>query len=152
MVRAAALGAVAGMRSQLPLALLALAAKQGRFAADSGPPLALLRSPVALSLLGISAIGELIVDKLPFVPARHELGPMAGRVLFGALAGATLTIEANRSPWGGAFVGGLAAGLATDAAYHARVAAGRATALPDPLLGLMEDVLALGLGRLATSR
>ena len=146
---AALLGVVAGMRSQMPLALLAVKASQGRFAADAGLPLCLLRSRAALLGLGGFTIAELIADKLPFLPSRHELGPMAGRVVLGGVAGAALTHEAGQSALAGAALGAVGAGLGTDGAYHARVALGQATGVPDPVLGAVEDVLAIGLGLLA---
>jgi uncharacterized membrane protein len=150
-VRAAALGAVAGMRSQLPLAALAVAARRRTFAADAGPPLSYLRSPAALRLLALAASGELVVDKLPFVPSRHELGPMAGRVVVAAVAGAALAHEAGASTPVGGLAAAVVAGLVTDGTYHARASLGRVTGIPDPFLGAAEDCVALTLGWLAVA-
>jgi uncharacterized membrane protein len=147
--RAATLGIVAGMRSQLPLALLALEANQGKFAADARPPWSLLRSRAALLGLGFSAIGELIVDKLPFVPSRIDAGPLAGRVVVGGVVGAALSADAGHSGPVGGLVGAVSAGLGTVGAYHARLALGRATPVPDPVWGAVEDALAITLGLLA---
>jgi uncharacterized membrane protein len=148
--RAVAFGIVAGMRSQLPLALLAMAANQGRFAADAGPPLRLLRSRAALLVLGLSAMGELIVDKLPIVPDRIDPGPLTGRVVVGGVAGAALTSERGHPALAGALCGAIGAGMGTEGAYHTRIALGRATSIPDPVWGAIEDALAISLGLLAT--
>ena len=145
-VQAAGLGLVAGMRSQLPLALLALGAGRGRFAVDADGPLGLLRSPVAQRLLVLSAIGEFIGDKLPIVPSRLNAGPLFGRMLFGGLAGAAVATEARRSTVLGAVVGAGGAMLGTQAGYHARVALGEATGIPDPVWGAVEDAAAVALG------
>jgi uncharacterized membrane protein len=134
------------MRSQLPLALLALATRHENDGVSAGPARDLLRSPVARTALGLAAIGELIVDKLPFVPNRNEPGPLAGRMIFGGVAGAALARETGWSALAGALVGSTAAGFAAVGAYHLRAAAGRATGLPDPLLGGGEDALAIALG------
>lgn len=145
-VQAAGLGVVAGMRSQLPLALLALGAGRRRFAVEADGPLGLLRSPVAQRLLVLSAVGEFAGDKLPFVPSRLNPGPLFGRMLFGGLAGAAVAIEARRSPLLGAALGAGGAVLGTQAGYHARVALGEATGIPDPVWGVAEDVAAVALG------
>ena len=145
-VQAAGLGVVAGMRSQLPLALLALGAGRRRFAVEADGPLGLLRSPVAQRLLVLSAVGEFVGDKLPFVPSRLKPGPLFGRMLFGGLAGAAIAVEARRSPALGAVIGAGGAVLGTQAGYRARVALGESTGLPDPVWGVAEDAASVALG------
>ncbi|MBA2598140.1 MAG: DUF4126 family protein, partial [Chloroflexia bacterium] len=95
-IRAAGLGVVAGLRSQLPLALLALAAGRGYFNVGAHAPLRLLGEPVARRVLGLAAIGEFVGDKLPMTPSRLSPGSFAGRLLFGGLAGAAVAAEAGR--------------------------------------------------------
>ncbi|GAA2371576.1 hypothetical protein [Dactylosporangium salmoneum] len=70
LVRAALLGASAGARSTAPLAVLA--ARHGGW----------LRG-----LSSAAALGELVLDKLPQTPSRLAPGPLAGRLVSGALAG-----------------------------------------------------------------
>ena len=146
--RALALGAVAGMRTQLPLALLAFAARSGCFAARAGPPLSLLRSPAVFPLLALSAAGEMVVDKLPIAPSRLAPGPLFGRLVFGGVAGAVVAQEADHSTVAGAALGAVGAALGAEAGYHTRVALGRVTGVPDPVWGAVEDVAALALGLL----
>jgi uncharacterized membrane protein len=140
------LGAVAGLRTQLPLALLARAANDGRFAAAAEPPLALLRSPWTQRVTSIAAIAELIGDKLPTTPSRLDPGPLAGRFLFGALAGAAVMANSRRSPLSGALLGAAAACLGALCGYYLRRRLGQLTSIPDPLLGLAEDGVAVTLG------
>jgi uncharacterized membrane protein len=142
-LRAATLGAVGGMRSQLPLALLALTTRD---AARYGPfPAAPLRV-----LAGVAAIGELIGDKLPTTPSRLEPAPLIGRLAIGALAGGMLSAEAGDARGDGALCGAAGAGLGAFAGYHLRRRAGEATGLPDPLFGAVEDGIAIALGLWAT--
>jgi len=150
--RVAQLGVVAGLRSQLPFALLALAARRGEFAADAGRPLALLRASAALPLLGFAAVGELVGDKLPTTPSRLAPGPLLGRVAFGAAAGAAVAREAGRAVGLPAALGGAGAALGSVVGYRLRAGAGRATGLPDPILAVVEDALAIGLGVVALRR
>ena len=145
-VQAAGLGAVAGMRSQLPLALLAVGAGRGRFAVAAEGPLGVLRSPIVQRLLVLSAVGEFAGDKLPFLPSRLTPGPLVGRMLFGGLAGAAIASEARRSPALGAVLGAGGAVLGAQAGYHARAGLGSATGFPDPVWGLAEDAAAVALG------
>jgi uncharacterized membrane protein len=144
--RAVVLGVVTGMRTQLPLALLAAQAKRGRFAADSAPPPTSLHSSAALPLLTISAAGEMVVDKLPIAPSRLAPGPLFGRFLFGGLAGALVARGAGQRILTGAVLGAGGAGVGAFAGYHVRVWLGETTGLPDPIWGALEDTLALALG------
>jgi uncharacterized membrane protein len=146
--QAAGLGTVAGMRTQLPLALLSLAAIRGRFAEESGAPLSLLHSPIAQRVLVLSAAGELIADKLPFTLSRLEPGPLFGRLLCGGLAGAAITAEARQSPALGVALGAAGALLGAESGYHARAFLGRVTDVPDPVWGVVEDATAITLGLL----
>jgi uncharacterized membrane protein len=145
------LGVVAGLRTQLPLALLAVQARRGRFAAGSTAPYGLLRSPAVLPILALSAAGELAVDKLPIAPSRLDPGPLFGRFLFGGLAGAAIAREADRSPLTGAMLGAAGAGLGAFAGYHLRVLLAETTGVPDSLWGVAEDFAALTMGAIASA-
>ena len=149
--RAAGIGVVAGLRSQLPLALISLAVWRGELNSD-GPVRGRLRSPRILAVLGLSALGELVGDKLPIVPSRTAPKPLAGRVLFGGVAGTVLSAESGRSSLAGAALGGLGALLGSYAGQRARAALGRTTGVPDPVLGVVEDALALAIGSMVTRR
>ena len=145
-LRAVQLGVVAGMRSQMPFALLALAAQRGEFAAGAGRPLSLLRAPAALAGLGFAALGEVVGDKLPRTPSRLAPGPLIARLVIGAAAGAAMAREAERSTGPAAGLGAAGAALGSYAGYHLRASAGRTSGMPDPVWGATEDVLAVALG------
>lgn len=124
------LGAVCGMRTFLAPATLAW---RGQI---EGTP--------ARLLLTAAAVGEAIGDKTPFVPARTSPLSLGGRTLSGALCGAAV---AGAS---GVAVGVLGALAGTFGAHRARAALTELTGLPDPLLGVAEDALAVFVAALAT--
>jgi len=149
--RALTLGLVTGMRQQLPVALLAVAASRGRFDPGSGRLAHQLGSPGAVASAVTAAVAELVADKLPFTPARTRSGPMLGRVTTGGLVGAAVLSDAGRPPALGAALGAAGAAAGAVAGSRARAALRRRTNLPDPLWGAVEDLAALGLGVLAVA-
>lgn len=148
LARAALLGAATGIRSQLPLALLARAASRGEIALGEATPapLAWLRHPKAAPLTRFSAVGETIGDKLPFVPARSKPGPLLGRVALGGLVGALASQAEGAAVLPGTLVGAAAGGLLAVAATKIRAAGVKRTGLPDPVWGALEDAATLGIG------
>lgn len=139
------LGVVAGMRSMMPLAVLALTMSRRPEIVPAAAPIrwfAML--PVAI-ILGLAAIGELVVDKLPSCPNRTALGPFVGRLITGGLAGAALVQTGHINAWIGAALGAVGAVLGTFGFFHARRFVGRVTGIRDPLVGTLEDVIAIAL-------
>jgi uncharacterized membrane protein len=149
LTRALLLGAVAGMRSQLPLALLGLETYRGRFDPGRSRLARRLDRPGGVIALGVASLGEIVGDKLPATPSRTRPGPFTGRVAIGTVAGAAVYRDAGRPVVCGAVAGGLAAAGGTLAFARARAALGRRTPVPDLAWGAVEDVLALTLGLLA---
>src|ERR1700753_3526053 len=84
------IGIVAGLRSMPAPAAASGAARLG-WIHLGGSHLAFMGSLVAVWTLSILALGELVNDKLPNTPSRTAPGPLAGRLVMGALAAATLT-------------------------------------------------------------
>lgn len=150
--RSTALGFVAGLRSQAPLALLAIATNRGDVGRHGVSPAGLLRKPAVLVGLCVSAVGEAVADKLPITPGRLEAAPLGGRLFFGALAGSMLNRDRGAPIVAGAALGALGALAGSYAGYHARSYLGRSTGLPDALWAGVEDATAIGLGLLATRR
>ena len=127
---AALIGVACGMRSAIGPAALAWRGQLG--------------GTRTKRLLTAAAAGEVVADKTPVVPPRTSAPALGGRVLSSAMCGWRL---AGR--WG-AVSGGLGALAGTFGAYRARAALGEATEVPDPLLGVAEDALAVALAALAT--
>ena len=149
--RAIALGGVAGLRSLLAPALLS--SKMARKHPDSAAgklSVALSEPPVAMTLKALSA-GELIGDKLPNTPSRIAPLPLAARALSGALVGGAVFGTARRPTWIGALLGATAAVGAAYGGYHLRKLADEKLSLPDPVIALVEDAIAVGIGTAALS-
>lgn len=152
--RAAGLGAVSGLRSLTGAAVVAheLAGRGGlrrRRIRRRGRPLErwLSRTTVARPL-ELLALGELIADKLPGLPARIAPGPLVARAVIGGVLG---SLAAGRE-WrvGGPLIGAGSAVAAAFVGWWVRREAARATHLPDGALAAAEDALALALaGRVA---
>jgi uncharacterized membrane protein len=107
-------------------------------------PLALMASPVVAYLFTLLAAGELVADKLPFTPSRLSAGPLAGRLILGALCGSVLHAVLQHSLLLGAALGGFGGLLGSYLGYILRrllVTKGR---LPDFVVALTEDVIAIG--------
>lgn len=126
---AALIGAVCGMRTFTGPAVLAL---RGRMA-----------GPVRLPLTAF-AVGEAVGDKTAIVPARTSAPSLGARMLSGALSGRALAGPP------GVVLGALGALAGTFGAYRARAALTELTGLPDPLLGVAEDAVAVAAATLAT--
>lgn len=137
------LGAIAGLRSMSAPALLARSVRRGDLDAPNVP---VLGSPKISGLLALLAIGEMIADKTPFVPARTSAPALIGRLLSGALVGATLFASEGRRGNSGAVLGALSA-LAAAYAGEGLRSAGARKGIPDPILATLEDRLVLTLGR-----
>jgi len=125
-----ALGAVCGMRTLLGPALVAREASKN-----------------AQAVFGLLAVGEFVGDKMPRTPSRFQPLGLAGRTLSGAGVGYVLCRRAGRSPWLGLALGACAALLGAYGGYHARKALGEALHIPDALVAVGEDALAVSIGR-----
>lgn len=125
-----ALGMVSGMRTMLGPALVAKGASDN----------------VKLVFRVLSA-GELVGDKLPKTPSRLAPGPLLGRAVSGGAVGYVLCRRAGQSPWLGVALGAGAAVLGAYGGCHARKALGESLHLPDAIVAVGEDALAIGIGR-----
>jgi uncharacterized membrane protein len=144
-MRALLLGLVAGIRSQVPVALLAIEAEQGRFDPGSGKLARRFASREGMLGAVVAAGGELVADKLPMTPSRLTAGPFLQRLATGGTVGAAVHYDAGRSLALGALLGAAGAGAGAFVATKARAAAAARGRLPQPLLGAVEDVVAVGL-------
>jgi uncharacterized membrane protein len=153
LARSATLGFVAGLRSLMPLALLAEHLQEhGPDIADGGWAIDWLASPGAAVVLGLAALGELIGDKLPSTPSRLDPLPLAGRVVLGGTAGALASLAEGRSSDVGAAVASVGALAGSVLGYSLRKKLTRLVPLRGAIVALGEDMLALALGRWAVRR
>jgi uncharacterized membrane protein len=137
-------GVTAGLRTMTAPASLALAQQQPGAAKNW-----LLGSPRAARVLTTLALGELVFDKMPFAPKRIAPAGLSARLLSGAMCGAAAV--AGKDQTTGALLGIAGALASSFAGYAIRKGAGRASGVPDSLVGLAEDAVAIGLGMVAAS-
>jgi len=148
---ALAIGIVAGLRSMTAPAAVSWAAHLHRLDLRD-PRLAWLGSTIAISTISVLGLGELIADKLPFVPNRTSPLPMAFRILSGAICGAALCLSANRLILPGTLLGGLGAINGAFGGFHVRRLLVKYLEIPDTAIALAEDGLAIGVGFFLVSR
>ena len=142
------IGCVCGLRSMTAPAVVAWGAHLGWLHLQDSH-LAFFANKISLVVFSLFAIGELIADKLPFIPPRTQAGPLGVRILFGAMCGAALCISGAASPLLGAILGGLGGVAGAFAGYHYRRSL--SGEVPDLLLALLEDLVAVGGGFLLVS-
>jgi len=119
------MGAVCGLRTFTGPAIIAEGAGAGRN---------------ALMLL---AAGELIADKLPFMPNRTDAPGLAARFISGAFCGMAIAGRRKRSE---RVLSGIVAGTAALAAAYAGYQYRKRVKLPPLAAALIEDAVAVGAG------
>lgn len=92
-----------------------------------------------------AAVGELVADKTPYIGSRLDAGPLAGRVIVGALCGARVAAKKGGNAALGLAVGGAAAYASAHFFYHLRRSATE-SGIPDLAFAVAEDAAALVIG------
>ena len=146
---AAAIGAVAGLRSLMAPAAVSWAASSRKLDVE-GPAVEWFASRTTAKVLMGLAIAELIADKLPFTPDRTEPASLALRIVSGSLCGAAISSAARASTGMGALLGGMAAVAGAFAGIKLRETGDR-EGLPALPVALAEDAIAVGAGVAAAS-
>jgi uncharacterized membrane protein len=151
LVLAFGVGIVAGLRSMTAPAVIAWAAHLG-WINLAGSHLAFMSSPWTVGILTIGALGEFVADLMPNTPARTAAAGLTARIVTGSLSGACLGVAGNASPWAAALLGAVGALAGAFGGYQVRVGLVRALKVPDFAIAIPEDLVAIGLGLLLTSR
>jgi hypothetical protein len=140
------LAAATGLRTFLPLLMMAGAERLNLFGLQLNDSWAWVTSDAAMIALGVAAVIEFVGDKIPGVDhALHSLGLVARPVAAAVAAGGLFAgVDPTTAAVAGVIVGAPTA-LAFNAAQgSARVASTATTAgLGNPLLSLIEDVLSV---------
>lgn len=146
-----AIGIVSGMRSLTAPAVAAWAARLN-WLNLAGTRLAFMGSTAAVAIFTVLAIVELIADKLPSTPSRTAPVGLTARFLCGALAGACVGVSAGQSPAYGTILGAAGGVAGAFAGYQWRTGLVRALKVPDFVIALLEDVIAIAAGLFIVSR
>lgn len=139
------IGVVTGLRSMTGAAVVCWAAHLGWIDLE-GSRLALMGSTAATYAFSAFAVGELIADKLPIIPNRTSPGPLFGRIVLGALCGATLCAAAGYPVAAGAILGGVGGVVGAFGGYQVRKRLVAKLRCPDWVVAVLEDVVAVGGG------
>ena len=142
------IGAVAGLRPMMALAVIACALRRG-WIRPGRSPFARIVSASASKRIAEFAIAELIADKLPFTPSRLNAAPLASRVVSAAICGVAIHGTLKQPLAKGAVLGGLGALAGATAGYYLRRRLNHE--MPDFAVGLLEDALAIGGGAVITA-
>jgi uncharacterized membrane protein len=142
-VLALGIGAVAGLRALTAPAVLAWAVKLRWIRLRNSPFAAILSAKASKTITDL-AIGELLTDKLPFTPSRLKAGPLASRIVSGAVCGAAINGVAERPLGEGAVLGGVGAIAGAFAGYYTRKRL--SGDMPSLGIAVLEDALAIGGG------
>ncbi len=144
---AAGIGFVAGLRTFTAPAAVSWAACYGWLNLE-GTPLQFMASWAAVAIFSILALAEYVADKLPGTPNRTRSGPLIGRMLFGGLSGAALTLSFQHSPAAGAVIGGIGAIIGAFSGYEFRRRVVPRLGGKDLPVAVFEDLVAIGLAYL----
>ena len=145
------IGIVAGLRAMTAPAVVAWAAHLG-WLNLVGSYFAFMGSKWAVAIFTLAALFEFVNDQLPKTPARTTAGPLAARIVMGALTGACLAVAGGASLMGGALLGAIGAVIGTFAGYKARIGLVKSLGVRDFVVAIPEDLVAIGLALLLVRR
>lgn len=140
------LGAVAGMRATIAPMLASHYLSNHPNPALSSSALRFIQMPVTAVITKLLSVAEIAGDKLPTAPDRIGMPQLLGRVVSGAFVGATIFKANRQSVIDGMLLGGASALAATFASFYLRKYADKIPHVKDPVVGAVEDVVALGTG------
>ena len=136
------LGIATGMRTMTPIAILCWFAYLGDLSVD-GTWAGWTAKLTTVVIFSVLAVGELVWDKLPWVPARTMPTSLLVRIVFGGLVGAIAATGLEGAAIEGVILGGLGAILGACAGYHIRRALVEEAGWRDWTIAISEDVLAI---------
>lgn len=145
------IGCVAGLRSMMAPAIVCAAAYL-RWIHLEGTALAWMDTMPVLCLLTLAAIGELVYDKLPIARSRIEPTGLIARAVTGGLSGAALALSGGKGLGVGAVIGAAGGIFGAFAGYYIRRGLVMQTGLPDFVVAVVEDLLAISGGLFVCSR
>lgn len=146
-----AIGFVAGLRSMTAPAAVAWAAYLGWIHLQ-GSPLVFMGSVWIVGLFSLAALAEFVADLLPKAPARTSPGPLLARIVTGGLSGSCLAVAGGQALLLGALMGAVGGVAGAFVGYQARTKLVRNLQVPDRVIAIPEDLIAVVLGVLFVSR
>jgi uncharacterized membrane protein len=145
------IGVISGLRSLTAPAVVAWAAHKGWLNLQN-TLLSFMGSTAALIIFVLLALVELVTDQLPSTPSRLKPPGLIARIVLGGLSGAAVAVAGGQSLGLGAVLGAVGGVAGAFAGYHARTGLVRGLKVPDIVIALLEDAVAIGGGLFLVSR
>jgi uncharacterized membrane protein len=145
------IGVIAGLRSLTAPAVVAWAAHRNWLNLHN-TPLSFMGSTAAVVFFALLAAVELVTDQLPSTPSRLKPPGLIARILLGGLSGAGVALAGGQSIALGAVLGAAGGVAGAFAGYQVRTGIVRALKVPDLVIALLEDAVAIAGGLLIVSR
>ncbi len=145
------IGVVGGLRALTGPAVVAWATNR-HWLTIHNSLLAFMGSTAAVGVFTVLALGELVGDKLPSTPSRTGSPGLIARGVLGGLSGASVADAGTQSVALGAVLGAAGGIAGAFAGYEVRARLVRALKVPDVVVALLEDAVAIGGGLLIVSR
>ncbi len=142
LLTAVAIGLLTGLRAFTPVAFVSWLATWGWLPLAGSPFWFVGTTPCAL-ILSIFAVGELVADKFPKVPARTQLGPLCGRIISGAISAVAICRAGGQAWLLGAICGALGSIAGAFGGYHIRRFLTQRLHIRDFVFALAEDLVAI---------
>jgi uncharacterized membrane protein len=145
------IGVVAGLRSLSAPAAVSWAAHRNWLNLHN-TSLSFMGSIAAVAAFILLALVELVADQLPSTPSRTKPVGLIARIVLGGLSGACVAVAGAQSIALGAVLGGIGGIAGAFAGYEVRTRLVRALKVPDFVIAVLEDAVAIGGGLLIVSR
>jgi uncharacterized membrane protein len=136
------IGVICGLRSLTAPAIVAWAASRS-WLSLLNTPLFFMGSSPAVIIFSLLAVAELVADKLPTTPSRTQGPGLLARVVLGSLSGAALALSGKQSIVAGIILGGLGGFVGAFAGYEIRRRLVQALKVPDLVIAILEDAVAI---------
>jgi uncharacterized membrane protein len=137
------LGFLSGLRAFTPIALVSWLAIWG-WMPLAGSPFWFIGTEIFATAILIFAVLELVGDKLPKTPPRIQPMPLLARIATGGLSGAAVAFSAGFGWVYGLLLGAVGSLIGAFGGYHLRWAIVQRLRLPDFIVALVEDGVAVG--------
>ena len=145
------IGIVAGLRSLTAPAVVAWAAHRNWIDLHN-TSLSFMGSTAAVVIFVLLALVELVADQLPSTPSRTKPPGLIARIVLGGLSGACVAVAGAQSMMLGALLGAIGGVAGAFAGYEVRTRLVRALNVPDLVIAVLEDAVAIGGGLFIVSR
>jgi uncharacterized membrane protein len=145
------IGVIGGLRALTAPAVTSWAVHLGWLNLTNSP-LKFMGSMITVAFFTILACVELVTDQLPSTPARTKPAGLVPRILLGALCGATVASAGGQPLALGAVLCAVGGVVGAFAGYEVRTRLVKALGVPDFVIAVLEDAVAVGGGLFLLSR